>query len=267
MFFDAHVHTAASPDSEMDPCDAIYAAKKLGLGVIFTEHCDFVTSNGRNPGATDFWKNGKSDFICDFNIYPHEYKNLRSPSVLLGLEIGLTAAYYDKNKLTAEGDFDFILGSVHSAYGVDVYFDNPSDYVDFIRRYLTYSREMVEMCGFFDSFGHVDYVSRYNPDAQKVFRYENYAAEFDALFKAIIERDIAIEINSSGFTKFENYAEVLFPIYKRFAELGGKYCTIGSDAHVPERIGENYFTAKTLADTADLQVVYYKERKRCICGE
>lgn len=260
--FDTHVHSAASPDSTMKPEDAILVAKKQGIGIIFTEHCDYILSEGRNEGATDYWHNGKKDFVCDFDIYPHEYKKYRSESVLLGIEIGLTAAYLDKNKKTAQGDYDFIIGSAHSAGGLDVYFDTPPDYNEFISRYLTTSAKMVELCDFFDSFGHVDYVARYNTTAQRLFNYNNFAREFDELFRAIAQKDLSIEINTSGLSKFDNYEATLIPIYKRFAQLGGRHCTIGSDAHDTSRIGCNFETALEIADTCGLEVVYYEDRKR-----
>ena len=69
MLFDSHVHSEASPDSEMNAEKAIASAKKLGLGVIFTEHVDFGEfgdyMSERDPHATDFIR-GMGDFICDF---------------------------------------------------------------------------------------------------------------------------------------------------------------------------------------------------------
>jgi len=266
MYFDAHVHSLASPDSETNPKDIIAALKSKGLGVVFTEHVDYILSDKRDLGANDFFANGKAEFVCDFEIYPQTYQNLRSESALLGLEIGLTAAYATKNKKTIEGDYDFILGSIHSVDGKDIYFDMRNN-VDsfFLSRYLTYSREMVELCGFFDALGHVDYVIRYDTNAQELYKYENFTQEFDALFKALIERDMALEINTYLFDKIKNYEKILIPIYSRFAELGGKYCTIGSDAHLLEDVGRHFDKAKNVAVAAGLEIVYYKGRKRFLC--
>jgi len=253
MYFDSHVHSAASPDSEMCPVEAIATLKQKGLGVIFTEHVDFDTKG----------------FVCDFNIYPSTYAHLRSDSVLLGLEIGLSPDYFDLNKKTADADYDFIIGSVHRVYGRDVYFDFPTnDAASFIRRYLTYSREMVELCGIFDAFGHVDYVARYVPEAGELFCYDNFAEEFDALLKALAVRDIAIEINTARFEKLgaDGVRDCLLPIYRRFAQLGGMYCTIGSDAHDVGRLGSHMDMAINLAIASKLKIVYYKKRVRHFCG-
>ena len=262
MYFDAHVHSVASPDSEMCAKEAISALSLKGLGVIFTEHVDFLATNeGLDHSATDA-VGGTVDFVCDFDVYPKDYRCLRSDSVLLGLEIGLTKAYFAPNEKLACGDYDFILGSVHSVDGIDVYFAFPEDdALNYISRYLTYSREMVELCGFFDAFGHIDYVSRYNLRAQELYCYDNYSIEFDALLKSIAERDIALEINTYRFDDRE-YEKILLPICRRFSQLGGKYCTIGSDAHRLSHLGRHFDRALKLANAANLQVVYFKERNR-----
>jgi len=244
----------------MNAKEAIAALKNKGLGVVFTEHVDYVISEGRDHGATDAY-NGERDFVCDFDIYPSTYKSLRSKTTLLGLEIGLTAAYHSKNKETAAGDYDYILGSIHSVYGLDVYFTFPEgDAVNFIAKYLTCAREMVEANDFIDAFGHIDYVARYNDDAKKNFLYDNYTSEFDALLKAIAERNLAIEINTARFDQ-EDAIKNLMPIYRRFKELGGKYCTIGSDAHNLLRLGADIDKAQDIADATGLRPVYFKERK------
>ena len=98
------------------------------------------------------------------------------------------------------------------------------------------------------------------------FLYQNYATEFDALFKAIISRDAALEINTRRLGDM-NKADVekkFLPIYKRFVQLGGKYCTIGSDAHELHHLGRYVNTAIDIALAAGLQIVYYKERTRCL---
>ena len=53
----------------------------------------------------------------------------------------------------------------------------------------------------------------------------------------------------------------LLEIYKA---NGGKYVTIGSDAHVVEDVGEDYVMAKSLLEEVELQEVVYKQRQRCI---
>jgi len=265
MHFDAHVHSAASPDSKLNPVDAISVLKSKKLGVIFTEHVDFVTpKSGKDASAPDAPK-GKNDFICDFEIYPAKYQKLRSDTVLLGLEIGLTAAYLPLNNQIADNDYDFILGAIHYVDGLDVYNSAASmEANSFCRRYLTYAKEMVEMCGFFDSLAHIDYAARYSEKIDRIFYYYNFPKEFDALLKTLAERDLAMEINTSRLGN-NNVTRQLLPIYKRFKELGGKYITIGSDAHNEWALGRYHEKAVGLAAMAGLTPVYYKTRERAKC--
>jgi len=267
MYFDAHVHSAASPDSEADPIEVIAALKSKGLGVTFTEHVDFVTPiTGRDMTATDVPKTKWGvDFICDLDMYPAGYRHLRSDTALLGLEIGLTAAYLELNTQVAGNDYDFILGSIHYVDGVDLYYDAPKmEPESFLRRYLTYAMEMVEISGFFDSFSHIDYITRYDERIDSIFYYNNCPKEFDALLKALADRDLAIEINTARFGH-EIAVRQLLPIYKRFGELGGKYVTIGSDAHDLAGLGRHHGKAVDMATQAGLTPVYFKERKRFTC--
>jgi len=269
MHFDAHVHSAASPDSELNPVDAILALKSKGLGIAFTEHVDFVTpAVGKDTSAKDA-PHGDTDFICDFDIYPSQYTGLKTQygdAVLLGLEIGLSAAYFPLNTQTInQYSYDFILGSIHNVDGFDVFKASSSmDAESFCRRYLTYAKEMVEYCGFFDSFGHIDYIARYCEKTAQIFMYKNFAEEFDALLKSLAERDLAMEINTSRFGN-NTLVGRLQVIYKRFKELGGRYVTIGSDAHNEHALGRYYAKAIGLANMAGLIPVYFRQRERFSC--
>jgi histidinol-phosphatase (PHP family) len=261
MYFDAHVHSEVSPDSKMEALTAIETLRGMGLGVVFTEHCDFVTqTEGKDPTANDAPRIA-GDFLVDFDRYEKEYRPLRGGRVLLGLEFTLSAAFLPLNTATAAKDWDFVLGAVHTVDGLDLYYDAVHEEPEALtRRYLTYSREMVELCGFFDSLAHIDYICRYAPGVAQRLRAERYPREFDALLKAVAQQGKALEINTARFNTEENIRAV-YPIYQRFAELGGRYVTIGSDAHNAPALGRHYKTAMQIAKDTGLTPVYYKERK------
>jgi histidinol-phosphatase (PHP family) len=280
MLFDSHVHSVASPDSEMPPQDAIAEMQKKGLGIAFTEHVDF---DEKEEGGDAFFSDAPR-YIDGFfyaQNYPTAYKKFRGEGVTLGLEIGLSKAFAKKNAaLAASFDYDFIIGSVHCVDGADIYYacDGKTPQEAFTRRitsrdenevrlaisqYLTYSREVVEHNAFFDAFGHIDYIARILPFVSKIFSYENFSQEFDSLLKAIAEREIALEINTCLFATLP--AEKYLKIYSRFAELGGRFCTIGSDAHAVFQLARHMDDAKKIAEATGLSVVYYKERKPIRC--
>lgn len=309
MYFDSHVHSAASPDSEMCAEQAVAAMRAKGLGIAFTEHVDFSEENpNKDPKATDAIR-GLGDFVCDFEKYPQGYAGLRGAGVTLGLEFGLTAAFAQANATLAAGDYDFIIGSVHSVDGIELYkagtkrgvigdeyvnepyaagLHSPSKVDECIARYFAYAREMVEICGFFDAFGHIDYIARYGRLVAENFSYEKFAQEIDALLKSLAEREIALEINTGRFGRgygvspgntytvapepelspadLQKPVKIIRKICRRFAELGGRFCTIGSDAHDIASLGRGFAEAKEIASDAGLAVVYFKERKPVTCG-
>lgn len=295
MYFDSHVHSAASPDSEMNPAEAIETLKNMGFGITFTEHVDFSGDYEKcDPNATDA-PTGIGDFLCDFGIYPAEYEKFRGKGVALGLEIGLTKTALQPNREIAVGDYDFIIGSIHSVDGDEIYhvahgnvkprtsfgkliLSDEANSADLcIRRYLNYAREMVEVSDFFDSFGHIDYIARYVPKLERNFFYDNFTEELDKLLKIIAERELALEINTQGFGRTPlphpsglgsefSRESVMLEICRRFVALGGRFCTIGSDAHTLPTLGKNFKDAIKIAEYAGLAVVCFKERKPIRCG-
>jgi histidinol-phosphatase (PHP family) len=262
MYFDTHVHSRVSPDSEMDPAAAIRTMQKQGMGVIFTEHVDYVTPRiGRDDTATDA-PHATDDFLTDLTEYPKTYLPFKNPTVGLGLEIGLCAAYMPLNKQTASiGGLDFILGSIHFVDGWDIYTEFCRQCpLDPYRRMLTYTAEMIVLNDFFDSLGHIDYISRYSPLAEQNVLYEKYPDEYDAVFTALIERGKALEINTARFGNARAETN-LFRLYKRYNELGGTIVTLGSDAHHISRLCRYFDRALGMVREAGLTVVYFRDRK------
>jgi histidinol-phosphatase (PHP family) len=268
MYFDSHTHSMASPDSEMNPQAAVAELKKSGLGIAFTEHVDFSEHIEKDPLAADA-PCSIGDFVCDFDIYPAQYEKLRGEGVTLGLEFGMTSAFLTLNRRLAEAyDYDCIVGAVHCVDGDDIYRVSLSspDTLSGVRRYLIYAREMLEKYDFIDTFAHIDYIARYTQKMAEDFVYERYASDFDALLKKLAERGIALEINTNRFGDKSKRAEkTMYELCSRYKELGGRYCTIGSDAHKTEKLGYCVDSAKTIAHEAELSVVYFKNRKAIPC--
>ena len=75
-----------------------------------------------------------------------------------------------------------------------------------------------------------------------------------------------MEINTRRLDEAQA-CEALLAIYQRYKQLGGRYCTIGSDAHYSEHVGRRLDKALMLAQQSGLQPVYFKERKMYLMGE
>lgn len=249
MLFDSHFHTEVSSDSDLKLEAALDFAKQNNIGLISTEHYDY-----------DF---DGDLFKFDVNEYFKNYSKYRSENYLLGIELGLTSKSLEFNKNLANNNFDYILGSIHIMDNQDIYYyfknikeDKKSSY----ERYLKLVIENIEKVDFIDSMGHIDYPCRYAPYEDSNLYYNEYEELFDKLFKILIQKNIVMEINTRRLDNNTAY-ESLLEIYKKYSEAGGKYVTIGSDAHNLENLGANFGKALKIARLAKLTPIYFKNRK------
>lgn len=252
MFFDSHIHTRFSADSTMTAEEALEAAKKQGLGLVFTEHVDFSY-----PGDLTFWFSPEE--------YWTAYEPLRGDGLLLGVEVGLVQGEATMAQgFLARAPFDEVIGSVHLLNGRDLY--EASGYTDQTQQnlYAAYLRLMAQLIRehpYIDTLGHIDYIARYAPYESPGLRYEAHTAEIDDVLRALIETNTALELNTRRLGD-SLAVEELLPIYHRYKALGGNYITIGSDAHQPEAIGAHFEKAREMAKICDLTPVTFRARQK-----
>ena len=253
MLFDTHMHTDYSCDAEMTIKDAMEAAKAAGLGMILTEHWD-----------RDYPTNPES-FLFDINDYFKKNAPYRSDTVLLGIEMGLQPHTIEEDRMVAKSHpFDEIVGSMHCYRGLDMYERTTYDGVakdQAVGYYLEDSLKCLEQDPNFDTYGHIDYICRYWPYEDKNLHYSEHADLWDEVMKHLIRLDKSIEINTRRLA-VPGAVESLTELYTRYAELGGKYVTLGSDAHAAKAVGMHFDVAQKIAKTAGLTIVYYKKRQR-----
>jgi len=232
--------------------DYILEAKKKGITTIcFTDHVDLNTNDYGYDyySVTEFWKK--------FN----EVKNKGDSGieVLAGIEFGEPHLYGERLAELARYPYDFIIGSIH---WIGDMFPCQKVREQYSARefYTLYWQEVLKTVkvGGFDALGHIDFPKRYFGEIY----YEE--AVLNEIFQNLMERDLVIEINTSSLRKGHTQTmpgKELLEIYKA---NGGKYVTIGSDAHIVEDVGANYATAKCLLEEIGLQEVIYRQRKRQI---
>ena len=244
-----------STDGKMTAEEAIKSAREKGLGIIFTEHYD---ADNQDDIMT---------FRVDVPRYMAEYEKFRSEDVLIGIEIGLTHLSSKINIQTvAKGDFDFVLGTVHMIGQVDIYMnltfsDNP---IITKEMYLNYVLEMVKQDDFYDAFAHIDYASRFfseiPDDKSAEMDYCEFKDVYDAIFKILVKKEKPLEINTRRL-KYKSACDCMFEVLKAYKSCGGKYVTIGSDAHYAENIGIDFNEALKMAEELSFIPVYFKDRK------
>ncbi|AJA49337.1 putative histidinol-phosphatase [Clostridium pasteurianum DSM 525 = ATCC 6013] len=249
--FDTHVHTTFSTDSKLSIDKAVKKAYDDNLGLILTEHMDL-----KFPV--------EGEFTFDIDKYFQEYHKYRNNKLLLGIELGMRDDCINENADIGKGyPFDYVLGSIHFVNGIDIYeksFYDGKTKKDAYNEYFENMLENIKSHSYIDSLGHIDYICRYAQYEDKDIHYREHGDIIDEILKALIDRNIAIEINTRRLSS-KDTVNSLIDIYKRFSELKGKYVTIGSDSHSENSIGFNYNQALKIAELCKLTPVYFKNRK------
>lgn len=250
MIFDSHVHTTLSVDADTTIDQAIRMAAEKDVGLVVTDHMDW-----------DF-PAPFPDFRLDTERLFREYGTKRSERVLLGIELGMTAASVDKcREIAASHPFDFVLGSVHVLGGREVddalYRDRSEGEV--YREYLNEAAQLVQAVDV-DALAHVDYPLR---TTSRELLHEDYAAEFRALFEAMLSLGVCLELNTSRLSDAAAY-ENLCAIFGAYRACGGRYVTIGSDAHEPHEIADSFDLAAAFLRETGLTPVHFCQRKMII---
>ena len=253
MRADLHVHTCFSCDSKTTMEDQCVSAIQKGLDVVcFTEHVDC------NP--QDY---GYGFYRAD--AYFQEVGRLREKfadqlEILNGLEFSEPHIYRSEFEKLQKLPYDFIIGSLH--YWVDDLF--PSEMVKknipIEKCYDAYWKEMRTMVeyGGFDSVGHIDFPKRY---------YHGLLYEEDCLrdiFQTIVQKGLIIEINTSSLRKGLTSMLPEDALLQLYREQGGKFVTLGTDAHCCEDLAANLDDAEAKTNAFGLKKVIYRKRKQII---
>ena len=255
MIFDSHSHTSFSADSDMTAEDALKAARARGLGIVFTEHLD-----------VDF--PGELDFSFDPAAYWKQYEPLRGDNLHLGIEVGMQAGTAEASRaFVTRAPFDLVIGSVHLLRGIDIYEKECFEGREKDELYREYFRRMAEMIAchdFIDVLGHIDYIARTAPYENPELSYGAFADEIDAVLRTAVAQGVVLELNTRRLGSRRALKE-LAPIYARYHELGGRYVTLGSDAHGADAIGANFAAAEDFARAMGLSIVTFFARKMEFC--
>lgn len=264
---DYHLHTCHSGDSEAPMEAQILAGIRSGLRYMcFTDHYDpdfpYVLMADVAPGT----------FELDYGSYRREFLEMREKysgriDLRFGVELGLQAHLkeYLTEYVAAHPEFDFIIGSNHLCGGYDPYYpvflEGRSE-KEALALYLQESLDNIRAFSDFDACGHLDYVVRYLPHRDSLYSYAAFSDLIDPILTELVGRGIALEVNTAPLAKGMRYFNPLPDILARYREMGGELITIGSDAHVPERIAASFDTAAGILTALGFKYyAVYKNRK------
>jgi len=230
---DFHLHTHHSFDSRTAMADVCrQALLKNCSEICFTEHFSL------NPGVPTFghldWNSYNADIIqnrADFH-----------DSLIVRKGIEICEPHQDQEgyrQIFSHEPMDFILGSVHNVSTRKLRFllrDFGKE-----RAYACFFEETLSMVQSADMDGaaHLDLIKRYcgekftDQDLERNFRI------IEKILKTMIERNIALEINTSTL-KSLNETMPASNILLLYRSLGGTMITLGSDSHNGTSMGEGF---------------------------
>ncbi len=248
---DLHVHSRFSYDSDEETEKYVEKAVALGEGRIgFVQHYDY-----------DRFLLDRDAPLCDIDAYYREIKRLREKyegriGILFGIEFGYDErAVAQYRSLTEKYPFDYVINSVHLVGGVDCCLEEcwkNRSIGEVYREYLERVQASLHAEYPWQIVGHLGYPTRYarlagaeSVSAQNLF-FENYPQAFTEILETVISEGKWLEINSS--TKTENLFLPSLKMAERYAALGGRYVTFGSDAHTVTRYAQNKTEAAALIE-------------------
>ena len=226
---DYHVHSTCSGDGKASIEEMCAKAIEIGITEIaFTEHLVY------NPADICYGTFDLGSYRSQIDAARRKFTDLR---ILTGLEFCDPHVYPNQLAEARSWRLDMILGSVHWLGDAMISVDSFAglDVMETYHRYFDEVLKAVETGGF-DILAHFDLVKRFGV-RYLPFSVEPFTKQVTAILKVMIERGIALELNTSGLR--QPCAE-MFPgreILELYRKLGGELITIGSDAHRTEQLG------------------------------
>lgn len=263
MKFDLHTHHDRCGHARGVIRDYIEAAIRGGLDVIgISDHSPYFGSPEDRPEP------GIAMARSEFPRYIEEVLKLKEEyrgkiEVLLGVEsdffpedIEVYRQHY------AKYPFDYIIGSVHRSDGVSIFNKkrwrslNEKEQVRQKELYYQLIKESARS-GMFQILGHIDAMKGYYPAFSQI-----QTQAVDDTLRIIGECDIAIEINTSGKTKDCGGWYPSDDILERALRYGVSV-TFGSDAHDPERVGDEWEQVRErLKEIGFARWCYFRDKQR-----
>lgn len=262
---DTHMHSEYSHDSDC-PVSAIYeAAVEKGLDLVcITDHCDIYANQDHQQVLQT-----RKQIVEGIRKDIAGYSGLQ---ILIGVELG--GGFIDPALAQAVVDsqsFDVVIGSVH---GIMFRGERKStskfdfgavdeavmlEYLDGYMDAVVYIAEKLDV----DVLAHVTYIFRYiNGKYQKNLDWRSQEEKLRRIFRAIIQRNIALEINTSCVGSFYDEWLPNKELIDLYLEMGGRLFTLGSDAHKAQKIGLGFPEVMDyLRSRGVTQLVYYKNRQ------
>lgn len=278
MFYDCHLHSEFSDDSEAPIEEQIASGIRKGLtGLCFTEHVDYGIKKDRSEGNITYREeNGKlyPNANVDYPAYFPKLAKLKEQyagriKIFAGLEFGMqthTVLHFQKLYDTYREKLDCVLLSCHEVGDLGFW---TGDYMrgrtqkEYNEAYYNEIYEVMKVYKDYCVLAHLDLLARYDPAGP--YPFAKCRDQIAAILEMAIREGKGIEINTSswhyGLADTQPSRDILY-LYK---DLGGTIITMGSDAHVPRYVGDHFAdAAAVLRDEIGFRRVYHFEKMQPI---
>ena len=231
---DMHVHTENSPDgihSAMRMCEA--AVKGSVRSVTFCDHCE-----------TDIYE--KENFAVSMQhafVEVAKAKSAFTGTILVnnGIELGQPVFNTElADSIVARFNYDQVISSIHNLRNREdfAFIDYGKEDPDKLLECYFDEMKMMTEWGNFDVLAHMTYPLRYMEGEQGIKTdISKFEKKIDGILKDIIEKNIALEVNTSGLRQKIGKTLPDEEIVSRYRQLGGQLITVGSDAHSENDVG------------------------------
>ena len=238
---DYHVHSHFSCDADSSMETMCLAAIKTGISELgFSDHFDLHPQEPfRDYLDLDSWW---------ISLRACQEKFAGELIIRAGVEVGEPHRFPERvEALLKEHPWDFVLGSLHWVADICV-FDHAFFKKDERATYLHYFAELERMVtrGEFDILAHFDVVKRYGFERYGEFQPEQYEESIRRILRRLAERELALELNTATLRRSILEPSPDATILAWFLEEGGRWITLGSDAHTPQDIGFGLASMKSL---------------------
>lgn len=268
--YDMHTHSENSHDSQCRVTEMHASACKKGVGgFAVTDHCDI-----------EYYATQDLDAVVNGSIADAVSKNGENGiEVLRGIEMGEAIWYKDiADGILSRYSFDVVIGSVH-AVRMDGYTE-PYSKLDFGKmgrqlseKYLdTYFDDLLEMlkrCDI-DVLAHLTCPLRYiNGKYGLGVSLDGYYDKIKNILSYIIKHGIALELNTSCIYEGSGYNELLpeWNIVLLYRSMGGQLITLGSDAHIFQKLASEFDALLDKVKAAGFKNIYfYRDRMPIQCS-
>jgi histidinol-phosphatase (PHP family) len=254
---DYHIHTRFSSDGLVGMAEMCQAAVERGLTEIgFTEHLDFDPGDAHLPPyrVEAWWE--------EIECCRHMFR--ASLTIRAGIELSEPHRYPKTIQGVLERfPWDYTLGALHWVDSAlifhETYFERSAE-----RAYLDYFEELVRMAqtGGFDILAHLDVVKRYAVEHYGPYDPRRYEAEIREILRSCVARGIALEVNTCTLRRPIGDMSPDRIVIDWYRQAGGRWLTLGSDAHLSQDVGAGFDRAVATVQAAGFEHLARFERRQ-----